>query len=83
MARLHARYPKDIEGMVFNALALLGTAPPVDRTYAHQRQAVEFLNGVLPLAHNHPGVAHYLIHSLDYPPLARASLSWPQRCSLN
>ena len=74
MARLHAHYPKDIEGTVFYALAILGTAPPVDRTYAHQRQAAELLNGVLPLAPNHPGVAHYLIHSLDYPPLARLAL---------
>ncbi|HUJ44918.1 MAG TPA: hypothetical protein VLW52_15070 [Opitutaceae bacterium] len=74
MARLHARYPNDIEGTVFFALAILGTAPPVDRTYAHQRQAAELLNGVLPLAPDHPGVAHYLIHSLDYPPLARLAL---------
>ncbi len=32
------------------------------------------LNAVLPQAPNHPGVAHYLIHSLDYPPLAELAL---------
>jgi len=74
MGQLHARYPDDIEGTVFYALAILGTAPPVDRTYAHQRQAAELLNGVLPLAPDHPGIAHYLIHSLDYPTLARLAL---------
>ncbi len=74
MERLHARYPDDLEGTVFYALAILGTAPPADRTYAHQRRAAELLNGVLPLAPDHPGVAHYLIHSLDYPPLARLAL---------
>ena len=74
MARLHERHPDDLEGTIFYALAILGTAPPGDRTYAHQRRAAELLNGVLPLAPDHPGVAHYLIHSLDYPPLARLAL---------
>ena len=74
MDKLHARHPDDIEGTIFYALAILGTAPPTDRTYAHQRRAADLLNGVLPLAPDHPGVAHYLIHSLDYPPLARLAL---------
>ncbi len=74
MGRLHAQYPDDTEGTVFYALAILGTAPPADRTFAHQRRAAELLNGVLPLAEDHPGVAHYLIHSLDYPPLASLAL---------
>ena len=74
MGQLHAHYPDDLEGTVFYALAILGTAPPVDRTYAHQRQAAELLNGVLPLAPDHPGIAHYLIHSMDYPALAHLAL---------
>ncbi len=74
MGRLHASYPDDLEGTVFFALAILGTAPRNDSTYAHQRRAADLLNGVLPLAPDHPGIAHYLIHSLDYPSLASLAL---------
>lgn len=74
MQQLHASFPDDMEGTIFCALAMLGNAPASDRTYAKQRQAAELLNAVLPKAPNHPGVAHYLIHSLDYPPLAELAL---------
>ena len=74
MQQLHARFPDDMEGTIFYALAILGAAPPTDRSYAKQRQAAELLNSVLPKAPNHPGVAHYLIHSLDYPALAELAL---------
>ena len=74
MLDLHARFPDDMEGTIFCALAMLGTAPATDRTYAKQKQAAQLLNSVLPKAPNHPGVAHYLIHSLDYPPLAELAL---------
>ena len=74
MEQIHARHPDDVEGTIFYALALLGTAPTTDKTYAKQRQAADLLNAVLPGAPDHPGVAHYLIHSLDYPPLASLAL---------
>jgi len=74
MAKLHAQFPDDMEGTIFYALALLGTAPATDKTYAKQKQAADLLNGVLPKAPDHPGVAHYLIHSLDYPALATLAL---------
>src|SRR2546426_169813 len=54
--------------------ALLGTAPPSDKTYANQKKAGAILNRVLPLQPDHPGVAHYLIHSFDYPELAELAL---------
>ena len=66
--------PKDREAAVFYGLALLGTAPPADKTYANQKKAAEILNRILPEAPNHPGVAHYLIHSFDYPQLASLAL---------
>jgi tetratricopeptide (TPR) repeat protein len=74
MRKLHARFPDDMEGTIFYALAMLGSAPATDRSYAKQRRAAELLNAVLPKAPNHPGVAHYLIHSLDYPALAELAL---------
>ncbi len=74
MAALHARFPDDMEGTIFYALSILGNAPTTDKSYAMQRRAAELLNSVLPKAPDHPGVAHYLIHSLDYPGLADLAL---------
>jgi tetratricopeptide (TPR) repeat protein len=75
MEQLHLRYLKDHEGAIFYALALLGTAQPTDKTYANQKKAAEILNRVLSAEPEHPGVAHYLIHSFDYPALATLALA--------
>jgi tetratricopeptide (TPR) repeat protein len=75
MEQLHLRYPKDHEAGIFYALALLGTALPTDKTYANQKRAAEILNKVLAAEPEHPGVAHYLIHSFDYPVLAPMALA--------
>ncbi len=74
MEQLHLRFPDDLEGTVFYALSILGNASPTDKTYAAQKRAAELLNAVLPKAPDHPGVAHYLIHSLDSPGLASLAL---------
>ena len=74
MAALERDHPKDREAAVFHALSLLGIAQASDKTYAHQKQAAEILNRVLPEEPEHPGVAHYLIHSFDYPELAQLAL---------
>src|SRR5690242_1772677 len=70
MEQLSARYPDDREAAVFYALALNATAAPTDKTYANQRKAGAILEKVYAERPNHPGVAHYVIHSYDYPPLA-------------
>jgi hypothetical protein len=75
MKQLYLRYPKDHEAAVFYALALLGTSLPTDKTYANQKKAAEILNTVLASEPEHPGVAHYLIHSFDYPALAPLALA--------
>ena len=74
MAKVAATHPKDREASIFHALALIGTASPNDKTYAKQKQAADILNKVLPKEPEHPGVAHYIIHSYDYPQLANAAL---------
>ncbi len=74
MEGLHQRFPDDMEGTIFYALSILGNAPTTDKTYAMQKKAAALLNSVLPKAPDHPGVAHYLIHSLDYPGLAEVAL---------
>ena len=76
MEQVFARYPDDREAVIFYALSLLGTASsrPVDKTFAKQKRAVEILNTVISQEPNHPGVAHYIIHSYDYPQLASLAL---------
>ncbi len=74
MERVYLSYPRDREAAIFYALALLGTALTTDKTYANQRKAADILNRILPDEPEHPGVAHYLIHSFDYPQLANLAL---------
>src|SRR3989442_2101524 len=76
MEQVSKRYPDDREAAIFYGLSLLGTASsrPVDKTFAKQKQAAEILNSILPTEPNHPGIAHYIIHSYDYPELANLAL---------
>ncbi len=74
MSEVARSHPNDHEAAIFHALALLSTAAPSDKTYAKQKQAAEILNRILPKEPQHPGIAHYLIHSFDYPELASLAL---------
>lgn len=79
LAALAERFPDDHEAKILHSLLLLGTAAPRDTTYAQQRRAVEILTPFVAEHPEHPGVAHYLIHSLDYPPLAHLALDAARR----
>jgi len=74
MEQLHARYPDDREAAIFYALALQGSASPTDKSYTNQKKAGAILEKILPEQPDHPGVAHYIIHAYDYPPLASDAL---------
>jgi tetratricopeptide (TPR) repeat protein len=74
MKQLYLRYPDDREAAVFYALALNATAVPTDKSYAQQSEAAQILNKVFAAQPNHPGAAHYLIHSYDSAPLAELGL---------
>jgi len=74
MEQVYRRYPDDREAAVFYALALNATAAPTDKTYANQLKAGAILEKVFAERPDHPGVAHYIIHSYDYPPLASRGL---------
>jgi hypothetical protein len=74
MEQLQARYPDDKEAAIFYALALQGSELPTDKTYANQRKAGEILERIFADLPDHPGVAHYIIHAYDYPPLAGHAL---------
>jgi len=75
MERVAAHHPDDTEAAAFFALSLLGTAPPGDPALANQKQAAEILEKRFASQPNHPGLAHYLIHTYDYPPLAARGLT--------
>lgn len=72
--KTYTAYPEDKEAAIFYALALRAASDPTDQTFAKQKKAGEILNALFPNEPNHPGVAHYLIHTYDYPELAELAL---------
>jgi hypothetical protein len=70
MQGLHEHYPEDSEAAVFYALALNGAVDFNDKNYTKQLKAAAILNEESKKQPNHPGIAHYLIHSYDFAPLA-------------
>ncbi|HUP95150.1 MAG TPA: hypothetical protein VM164_09580 [Burkholderiales bacterium] len=74
MQALMQRYPDDTEAAIFYALALNMTAPLTDKTYANQLKATAILEKLIDKQPNHPGIAHYLVHSYDYPSIAERGL---------
>ncbi len=83
MADLAAKYPKDRESAIFYALTLNGVALalPPDKTYARQKKAGAILEPIFLEMPQHPGIAHYIIHSYDYPSLADRGLEAARRYS--
>jgi hypothetical protein len=74
MEGLAQKYPKDDEAQIHYALALNTSAAPSDKTYANQLKGAAILEPIFERQPQHPGVAHYLIHLYDYPPIAEKGL---------
>lgn len=76
MAELSNRFPEDDEAAIFYGISLVahGMSLPNDKTYTWQKKAAEILNQRLAKNPQHPGVAHYIIHSFDYPALAHLAV---------
>src|SRR5262245_13543955 len=70
MEQMTQRYPDDFEAWTYYALTLQASAPKNDKTYANQLKSAEILERLFKQNPEHPGVAHYLVHAYDYPPLA-------------
>jgi hypothetical protein len=75
MNDLHREFPDDVEGAAFDALAILAATPPNDTTLAHSRQALAILVPLFAAHPDHPGLAHYIIHTCDTPALAPEGLA--------
>jgi hypothetical protein len=79
MEALSARYPEDREAAIFYALAINQTALPTDKTYSQQLKAAAILERLFAEQPEHPGLAHYIIHAYDHPPLAPQGLDAARR----
>ena len=66
MEELHETYPDDHEATAFYGLSILGTAHE-GRDYGIYMRAAAELFDVWNENNEHPGAAHYLIHSFDDP----------------
>ncbi|MBB5340674.1 hypothetical protein [Tunturiibacter gelidoferens] len=74
MNALHAAYPDDVEGAAFDALAILAAESPTDTSLSHEHEALAILIPLFEAHPDHPGLAHYIIHTCDTPALAPEGL---------
>ena len=79
MKKVYETYPDDHEAAAFYALSLLASEPHDDATFANRKQAAAILEKLFTIEPDHPGVAHYLIHSYDKPQLAQLGLPAARR----
>jgi tetratricopeptide (TPR) repeat protein len=73
------RFPNDDEAQIFYAIYLTATQAPTDKTYSAALKAAQILEAQFVKNPEHPGVAHYLIHAYDYPPIADKGLKAAKR----
>ena len=74
MAALHQAFPNDVEGAAFYALALIGSVAPDDTSLTKEHKALAVLVPLFKQHPDHPGLAHYIIHTCDTPALAQTGL---------
>jgi hypothetical protein len=79
MARVALDHPTDMEAQIFYALAANQTALASDKGYTQQLKAAAILEPLFQQHPSHPGLAHYLIHAYDHPPLAARALEAARR----
>jgi tetratricopeptide (TPR) repeat protein len=76
--RIHTAYPDDVDATAFYGLALLGSAHN-GRDTAIYKKAAAALEAAFAAHPDHPGLAHYLIHSYDDPEHAHLGLTAARR----
>jgi hypothetical protein len=81
MEGLASRYPDDQEAQTFYALALAAAEEPTDKTYSSRLKAGAILESLFREEPDHPGLAHYIIHTYDVPSLAGKALIAAERYS--
>jgi len=68
------RYPDDPEASILHALFVSANFDPTDKEFKNQLRAAQILEPIFRERPQHPGAAHYLIHTYDYPPIAQHGL---------
>lgn len=81
MSEVASKYPADQEAQIFYALAVAASEDPSDKTYTGRLKAGAILERLFQEEPNHPGLAHYIIHTYDVPPLASRALDAARRYS--
>ena len=79
MKKVYETYADDHEAAAFYALSLLASEPHQDETFANRKAAAAILEKLFAMEPDHPGVAHYLIHSYDKPQLAELGIAAARR----
>lgn len=79
MERVYQKYPDDHEAAAFYALSLLASEPDGDTTFVNRKKAASILEKLFAVEPDHPGIAHYLIHTYDKPQLAERGLPAARR----
>lgn len=79
MRALAEAHPDDPEAATFHALALTANAASTDKTFARQKRAGAMLAALFEARPDHPGLAHYLIHNYDAPPIAHLGVEAAER----
>lgn len=82
MAALAAAHPKDDEARIFYSLSITAVAlarVPKDKTYTDEARAGALIEPLFVKYPYHPGLAHYIIHAYDNPPLAALGLDAARR----
>jgi tetratricopeptide (TPR) repeat protein len=74
-----AANPEDTEAAIFYARMMVANADPADLTFERQQRAAEILLPLFEAQPQHPGLAHYIIHAFDAPPIAGEGLEAAQR----
>jgi tetratricopeptide (TPR) repeat protein len=79
MEKVYRAYPEDLDAAAFYSLSLLGLIGQGDKGYRLQAQAGAIALAVYEKNPNHPGAAHYIIHSFDDPDHAILALPAARR----
>jgi tetratricopeptide (TPR) repeat protein len=74
MEKVSQKNPGDHEAAAFYALSLLASEPDHDKSNANRKKAAAVLEKLFAENPDHPGVAHYLIHTYDRPNMAQQGL---------
>ncbi|HEY7617732.1 MAG TPA: hypothetical protein VH744_13075 [Terriglobales bacterium] len=78
MEQIHQRFPDDHEAAAFYALSVIAVDYDDDHS-TRKKTAIAVLEKLFAEEPNHPGVAHYLIHSYDSPDMAHLGVPAARR----